>query len=113
MIEKWVEEFKKAWLDRDIRAVLNLFTEDVEYWETPFQKIAVMDLPNAWNAILTQKNIKLVIEPLMSDGERHVVRWKLTYDRGNDTSQWAGVYILRLNDDGRCKYFYQVGEKYE
>ena len=111
MITEWIKAFRSAWLGKDIDAVMELFAHDVEYWETPFQKIARGDLPDAWSAILTQENINLSIEPLVSRDGQHVVRWGLTYDRGDDASSWAGLYVLRLNDDGKCEYFYQVGEK--
>lgn len=111
MITEWIDTFRSAWLGKDIDAVMALFSDDVEYWETPFQKIASKDLPNAWNAIQTQENIQLAIEPLVSNDGQHVLRWKLAYDRGKDVSIWAGLYVLKLNDDGKCEYFYQVGEK--
>lgn len=111
MIEVWIEEFKKAWLAKNIRAVTNLFTEDVEYWETPFQKIAPRDLNETWKAVLDQENISLVVEPIVSDGLHHTLRWEVAYERGGDAFQWAGVYIIELSDEGKCNYFYQVGEQ--
>lgn len=108
---QWIESLKNAWLHKDIDAVLGLFTDDAEYFETPFQKVPTNDLPELWSAILTQENVELNIERLVSEGAQHVVRWGLTYNRGNDVSDWAGLYIVRLNEAGKCEYFYQVGEK--
>ena len=39
MIDTWIESFKQGWLDKDIDAVLNLFADDVDYWETPFEQL--------------------------------------------------------------------------
>jgi hypothetical protein len=111
MITEWIDTFKSTWLRKDIEEVLTLFSDDVEYWESPFQQVSVGDLPKLWSTILTQENTELSIERLMSGGAQHILRWKLTYDSGNDIAQWAGIYIVMLNIDGKCEYFYQVGEK--
>ncbi|MEI8344193.1 MAG: hypothetical protein WCF93_04550 [Candidatus Moraniibacteriota bacterium] len=39
-INDWLAKFVNAWKTHDINAVFVLFAKDVEYWETPFDKLS-------------------------------------------------------------------------
>lgn len=39
MIEAWLNKFKTRWETKNVELILDLFSDDVEYWETPYQKI--------------------------------------------------------------------------
>ena len=39
MIDQWLKDFKDSWMAHDIDAVMELFTHDVDYWETPYQLV--------------------------------------------------------------------------
>src|SRR3989339_608204 len=52
-MEKWLEIFRSFWLQKDVESVLSLFTDDVEYWETPFQQLHTKDeIRQAWGQII-------------------------------------------------------------
>jgi len=114
MIENWLSKFKTAWVEEDIDSVLALFTDNVEYWETPYKKLASKDdLRKEWLAINNQSDIKLDTEIFSSDGNRHTVKWSLSYKNTENIEQnWAGTYLVHLNTDGLCEYFHQTGESY-
>lgn len=114
MIEKWLESFKTKWLEKDIDAVLDLFTPEVEYWETPFRRVNDMEaLKNEWTAILGQSDIRLELRLFSAEGEKYTVSWELTYtDAEGELRNWAGVYLIKLDMNGKCTYFYQTGESY-
>ncbi|MFO7794196.1 MAG: hypothetical protein R6V35_04450 [Candidatus Nanohaloarchaea archaeon] len=38
-INQWIEELREGWITKDIDRVLELFTDNVDYYETPSQKI--------------------------------------------------------------------------
>ena len=113
MIDTWLSKFKQAWINNDIEAVLTLFSEDVEYWETPYKKLAgFSDLANEWQAIHTQSDIQLDLRVFSSITGKHTVQWELRYKNENgEVQHWAGAYLIRLDESGLCNYFYQVGEK--
>ncbi len=113
MIENWLETFKQAWLAKDIDTVMSLFSDDVEYWETPFRQVAnAEELRNEWSAIHSQSHIELSLSVFGTESGRHSILWKLSYTDANNCPQnWAGTYLLKLNSDGKCTYFFQTGEK--
>lgn len=51
MKNNWCEKLKQYWLKKDISSIISLFEENVEYYETPFQK--VNDLELVWKDIET------------------------------------------------------------
>lgn len=111
-ITEWLKEFKNSWEAKDIGAVLELFSDDVEYWETPFKKLSSKDeLRHEWSAILDQENISISTDLFATEGSIYVVKWHLSYEKDQEQSEWAGIYLVELNDEGKCEYFHQTGEK--
>lgn len=104
-IDTWMEAFKEAWLSKDIDGVFSLLADDVEYWETPFQAFAKHDagLRDAWSGILPLSDMELDYEVYVSDSAtgRHSVVWSFKHSGGES----AGVYLVKLNEEGRCSYF--------
>lgn len=113
MIKEWITNFKDGWLSLDIDSVLSLFSDDVEYWETPFKRIeSKKHLKEEWKAILKQKDINLKLEEIQSTNDFCVVLWYLDYlDESSQRQKWAGTYVIKLNNKGLCIYFHQTGEK--
>ncbi|MCA9342242.1 nuclear transport factor 2 family protein [Candidatus Saccharibacteria bacterium] len=113
-IEKWLDIFHAAWKNHDIEKVTSLFTDGVEYWENPHYRIAdINQIHKEWQAIQSQKDIKVSTKLFASSDNRHTVTWELSYRQGNETKQSGGVYLIKLNDEGLCDYFYYVGEAKE
>lgn len=111
-IEQWLDKFSTAWKNHDIEKVMSLFTDDVEYWETPSYKVgSKQQLNQEWQAILDQQDINLSNEVYCSTVDnKHAVRWELSYKKADNLVQSAGLYLITLNDNGQCEYFYYVGE---
>lgn len=108
-IQNWMEKFKVAWLSKDIDTVLGLLAEDVEYWETPFQKMGKgIELRKAWEEILPLENMELEYEVFVADLDknRYAVIWRFTHSTGKS----AGAYLIELNTNGLCKYFYHSAQ---
>ena len=107
-IERWIEKFTAAWLNDDIAGMMKLFSDNVQYWETPFQKFAnKTELAQAWKYIHKQKDISLNTECV---GE-NVVKWDLRYTLDSQRKHWAGVYVMQIDESGLCNYFWQCGEE--
>jgi hypothetical protein len=113
MIHQWLKAFENAWTSKDIDQVLGLFTNDMEYWEAPFQRIENKEALNReWGAIITQNNIHLDLSVFSSVSNKHAVIWKLSYtNEASVLQEWAGTYLIELDAAGKCRYFYQTGEQ--
>ena len=113
-IETWLSEFSNAWSGHYVDKVLSLFTPDVEYWETPSKLLSSYgELRNEWNAIDRQKDITIMTRVYSSFQNKHTVVWNLRYtDQENKSCEWAGTYLISLNDSGLCSYFHQTGEEF-
>lgn len=113
MIDTWLQQFKDAWQSHNIDDVSSLFDANVEYWETPFKKLETFDdIRSEWSAIDRQSNIELELSTFSEQSNRHTVKWDLTYtNESNEQKHWSGVYLIGLNEIGKCTYFLQVGEQ--
>lgn len=113
MIDTWLNNFRDNWLSKNVDAVLALFTDTVEYWETPYRRIIGVDALRAeWGAILAQNNVDLKFDTFSSVGDKHTVLWSLLYVNDKAENQvWAGTYLIMLDSFGKCVYFHQTGEK--
>ncbi len=110
-IDAWLEQFKECWEHHDVDGVLGLFEESVEYYETPFIKLANhSELRTSWNEILLQENIQLRYTVFTAEGDRFSVQWNLTYTKNGETKQFAGTYLLTLNEQNHCTYFFHCCE---
>lgn len=111
-IEKWLNDFCTEWKAKNVDEVMNLFTEDVEYWETPHKRIETKEqLFIEWGAILEQENLVISTTVFASCGNKHSVIWGIAYQKSGIQSVWAGTYLIELNKDNKCSYFMQTGEK--
>jgi len=111
-VEVWLDKFKLAWTQKDLKAIQLLFDEQVEYWESPFKKLAgIQAVMKEWQAVVQQENIKIETELLTMDANRSTVRWDLSYVLNGAEHVWAGLYLIELNSEQRCVGFMQVGEE--
>ena len=105
-IINWMEKFKAAWLAKDIDGVFALLSEDIEYWETPYQVLHKQDpaLRSAWEEVLPLEEMRLTYEIYSSNEQKrtHAITWQFTHSQRES----AGVYLVTLDEQGLCKYFY-------
>ena len=107
-INIWMQEFKQYWLSYDIEGVISMFDENVEYWESSFERIEnKQQLQEEWKYITTQRNIELSYEVFSQDQNKFTIIWTLKY---ND-KEVRGTYLLKLNSENKCIYFYQICEE--
>ena len=104
-----MEKFKSAWLMKNIDALFELLSDDVEYWETPFQRMGKdYALRKEWEAILPLKNMSLEYDIFVADPKhnRYGVKWQFSHTGGAS----AGTYLIQLNNNGKCNYFFHSSQ---
>lgn len=107
MIDQWLNRFEQAWKDKDVEKVVKLFTEDVDYFETPLQKIEADQLEKEWETVKQQEDIELSTEVFSEASNRYTVQWSLSYRENGEKKELDGIYLIVLDDRGLCKEFWQ------
>lgn len=111
-ISIWMEAFTSAWLRKDIDAVFALLADDVAYWETPFEKLGKgSELRAVWEEVRALEHMHLEYNIFSRDTvrDRYGVQWWFTYAGG----EAAGTYLIELDADGLCRYFYHTAQSRE
>ena len=113
-IEEWLDALRDNWTNKNIPAIMELFSDDIEYWETPYSKLSSLEeIKSEWSSINKQDNIKIdtTIFSKSEPQDCFTVLWKLNYTSDGIYKNWAGIYLIKLNPQGKCYYFYQTGEQ--
>lgn len=107
-IEEWRDSFEQAWKSQDVESVLDLFTDDVDYYETPSEKLENKEqLREEWQTVKDQQDIEIETEVFSGDGDRFTVKWSLSYTRSGEENSLKGIYLIKLNSDNKCYEFWQ------
>ncbi len=106
-IGRWLDQFEDTWERKDIDSVLDLFTDEVVYYETPFERLEGEALREEWETVREQEDISIETKVFARDGDRFAVEWSLGYTKNGDRHHLEGVYLIRLNDGNRCREFRQ------
>lgn len=110
-ITKWLVNFKTYWINHDIKQVLELFHNNVVYYETPFHKIKDKEeLQAIWSGIMQQEKIELDLTQFNNEGNTFTIIWKLKYTQNGLQKDYAGTYLITLDDNNLCTYFYHCCE---
>jgi len=113
-VEKWLDTFHTAWKNHDIEKVMSLFTDNVEYWETPHYLVGSKnELRKEWAAIDSQTDIQVRSKVFSSVDNKHSIIWHLRYAKQGKTHESGGTYLIQLDTRGLCNYFHYTGEAKE
>jgi ketosteroid isomerase-like protein len=104
--QQWVQEYGRAWREKNADAVVALFTEDAVYRSSPFRPAAVgaAGIREYWTrATSTQEELDLRFGTPVVQGSRVAVEWwALMRDEGEEITL-PGCLLLRFASDGRCE----------
>ena len=123
-VQRWLDDYREAWLSYDGTAIAALFSEDALYryhpwdepvrgrdaivsdWVAPDGNASTRDEPDSWDARY---------EPYALEGECAVaVGWSRYVAQGEQPERtYRNCYLLEFEPDGRCRSFieYYVLEK--
>lgn len=100
---KWCIELKDNWKLKNIDAIVNLFDERVEYYETPVMKIDnIKKIKTMWEEIKEQNTEDIQFEIICKSDECCIVNYIL-----RDTISYDMIYQIKLNEKGKCMFLKQ------
>jgi ketosteroid isomerase-like protein len=105
-VQEWVEEYGRAWREKDSDAVVALFTEDAEYRSSPFRvpDTGSDGIHGYWTrATSTQEEADVVMGTPIVDGNKVAVEWWATMRDDGEEITLPGCLLLRFAPDGRCE----------
>ena len=109
-VRRWLDGYRQAWLSYDPAAIGDLFTEDAEYHEDPFEPPLVGS--NALRAYLleaaeAQDQVEVTMERHWVVGDTALAVWHASFVRVPDRTRvrLAGFMTLETAGDGRVRRF--------
>ena len=102
-LEKWCNELLIFWKNKDIDNIINLFDENVEYYETPNMKLKDIDeVKSMWQEIKNQNTSNIELKILCKENNKCIANYIL-----KDEVSFNMIYEIELNDNNKCIYFKQ------
>jgi len=108
----WAGKLLKAWADLDPEGALSTLSKEVEYYESPF--LPPCDswerVKSLWHVIPdNQKDISYKYNVIMAEDNLGLIHFnvKRTTVPANKKQNIDGVFLVRLNDGGKCTMFKQ------
>jgi nuclear transport factor 2 (NTF2) superfamily protein len=104
-VMRWVAQYERAWRQRDVAAVEQLFTDDSQYRRSPYEESETgHDAIKAFWLDDEDDVFTLQAEALAVEDRRAVVRVEVRY--GDPVHQeYRDLWVLRFADDGRVEDF--------
>jgi ketosteroid isomerase-like protein len=106
--EQWLQRYGDAWERADPPAAAQLFTEDCQYFETPFSPPACgrEGVLRYWSAVPEgQADVSFRFRLLAVQVNTVVAHWSASFTRRASGSRVAldGVFVLEFDDRGLCR----------
>lgn len=106
-VEAWIRTYEHLWRTPGTDGLADLFTPDATYRPSPWAPpvVGLPALAEFWEAGRDGPDESFVMgfEVIAVDGPTAVARVDVDYGEGGD--RWRDLWILRLDDDGRCTAF--------
>lgn len=108
--ESWLRSYQAAWEGRDSRAAAELFTDQAEYYWTPFvpPQRGKDEIAAAWEgAVRQQKDVQFTFEVLAVRGATGIARWhtRLTAVPSNERVEIDGILLAEFTKPSQCRLF--------
>ena len=108
--ESWLDTYKRAWETRDPEAAADLFTADADYYERPFEAPARgrEGIRDYWSdATRYQEGVEFSSEVLATTATGGIAHWHCRFTRltSNSVVELDGIFLVRLDADGKCTEF--------
>jgi ketosteroid isomerase-like protein len=101
----WVAGYERAWRERDLEAVAELFSDDAQYRVSPYAepKTGHQGIQEIWREP-DGTTFSMTAEPVAVEGRDAVVRVDVHYETPR-RQEYRDLWVLRFADDGRVAEF--------
>lgn len=107
--EKWCNDLKYFWEHQEIESIINLFDEQVVYYENPKMRLAsISEIRKIWEEIKEQNVDSIEFKILCIDHNKCIVNYIL-----NDKTSYDMIYEIELNQEDKCTFFRQWYMEFE
>ena len=109
--QQWLDRYGGAWVAGDPDAVIQLFSADAAYYETPFDApmIGTEAIHRYWTegAKNAQTDVKFEATPVTLCGNTGLAHWRATFRRipSKVSVELDGVLSARFDSAMRCEEF--------
>jgi hypothetical protein len=108
--EHWLNSYKRAWENFDTATSIALFTDDAIYAVSLFSEpLRGREALTAYwsNVALTQVDVRFDYHILAVNDELGVNHWSASFIKRKTSKliRLDGIFIVKLNDEGRCFEF--------
>jgi uncharacterized protein (TIGR02246 family) len=103
--ERWLEEYGRAWRERDADHVVELFTDDAVYRSHPLREphVGREAIREYWRGATDgQEELDLRFGTPVAAGDRVAVEWWAQMRSDGEERTLPGILYLRFAPDGRC-----------
>ena len=106
VVNKWIRNYSKAWLNKDARGIASLFTEDATYHSHPFRPVN-QGRKSISDYTLGALDVGQVYEvrfgkPVVEGSRAAVEYWTTMKEKAEDVTL-AGCVMLHFARNGLCK----------
>jgi hypothetical protein len=106
-LKRWLDAYGRAWESGDAAGAAALYSDDVKYYETPF------DEPDCGieavygyckEAADSQRDVRFWHEPLGVKDNVGIARWGATFVRvpSGISVELDGIFVLTFDEHGKC-----------
>ena len=101
--EKWLNDLKEYWFNKDIEKAVSLFSKTTYYQETPFMRpyTTIEEINQEWQHIKSENIQSIEINLLAIEGNTIIAQWILK----QNNNHYDGIYEIKFNDLNECIYF--------
>ena len=101
--EKWLNNLKEYWFNKDIEKAVSLFSKTTFYQETPFMTpyTSLEEIRNEWQHIKNENIQNIEFKILAIDNFTIIVEWLLK----QNNICYDGIYEIKFNNNLECSYF--------
>jgi hypothetical protein len=103
-VMQWIDRYERAWRDRDLDAVDEIFAADAHYRTSPYEESMIGHAAIRAFWLDDDDVFTMSASPVAVDGRDAVVRVEVRY--GEPVRQeYRDLWVLRFDDDGRVEDF--------
>jgi len=108
-LDRWLDVYGNAWENKDVDGFVECFAPDALYfwgpWGEPLQGHDAIRATTE-QAVSGQDNVRFGHESLaITPDARGIARWWVSMDVPGEGVELEGIFLVTLDEDGRCTDF--------